>query len=140
MDHKNPWLANLTRQIGPDANAARVSDVIVAKVRDIRAALQAIIGPAGVAALYSRSLHVAGSAYPWLTETVGPIPTREDLPALRSVIAQQNSAEAAAGGLLLLQTFNDLLINLIGRSLTDQLLGPIWVRPPNRNADKDTLT
>jgi hypothetical protein len=122
----------LAHQLGPDADAAHIADVIVSTWQEIGAALRPLIGPGGVAALYTRSIHLAGSAHPWLAVAYEAVPVALDLPALRSVLAQQSIADASAGGFALLETIYALLTNLVGSSLTDELLGSVSTlsRPP----------
>ena len=115
----------LAHELGPGADPAHVADVIVSTWQEIGAALRPLIGPGGVGALYIRSIHLTGSAHPWLAVAHEPVPAAMDLAALRSVLAQQSSADAAAGGFALLETIYALLTNLVGSSLTDQLLGSV---------------
>jgi hypothetical protein len=49
-----------------------------------------------------------------------------DTASLKAALGRQAPAQAAAGGGLLLQTFQDLLLSLIGESLTERLLLPAW--------------
>jgi hypothetical protein len=48
-----------------------------------------------------------------------------DLDGLRTVIAQQNTDDAAAGSSELLQTFYEVLVSLIGPALCEQLLASV---------------
>ena len=57
--------------------------------------------------------------------------TPADLVALRPLLARQSRAQAAAGGVALLQTLDDLLASLIGASLTEQLLGSVGMAHAN---------
>ena len=61
-----------------------------------------------------------------------------DLAALRSVLVQQSSTEAAAGGGDLLQTFHELLASLVGTSLTERQLRSIWAPSANGPPTQDT--
>jgi hypothetical protein len=45
---------------------------------------------------------------------------------MKLLLAQQQSADAAAGSNAVLQTFHALLSTLIGAVLTQQLLGSVW--------------
>ena len=49
-----------------------------------------------------------------------------DLAALKSALAKQSGASAAAGGRALVRSFHDLLTTLIGPSLTERLLLSVW--------------
>jgi hypothetical protein len=123
------WLDSLAHHVGLDVDVAHIADVIVSTLGGIEAVLHPVVGRGGFDALYTRCVYLAGLAYPWLTGARGPVPTPVDLAALRAVLAQQTSAEAAAGGVALLQTLNDLLSTLIGGPLTEQLLGSVVLRP-----------
>jgi hypothetical protein len=111
---------------------------MVATWKEIDAGLAPIIGPRGVAALYKRSLYLTGGAHPWLAGLHEGTPTTMDLAALKSVIAQQSSADAAVGGNALLQTFHQLLASLVGPSLTERLLRPVWADSSTAAPAQDT--
>jgi hypothetical protein len=125
----NRWTAALARSVGTGAEAGGIADAIVSTWREIALALGPIIGRGGVAALYRRSLYLASTAHPWLSSAYEGIDTPMDLTALKLVLVQQGSAGAAAGGGVLLQTFHDLVLSLVGASLTEQLLGNVWALP-----------
>jgi hypothetical protein len=118
--------APLANRVGTDANAAQIADAMAATWKEIDAALTPIIGSRGVVALYKRSLYLTGAAYPWLAGMHDRAPAAIDLAALKSVVAQQSSAQAALGGNALFRTFYQLLGSLIGPSLTERLLHPVW--------------
>jgi hypothetical protein len=125
--HDTPRLADsLARRFGLDADAEHVSGVMISIWQEIEAVLIPIIGRGGLVALYGRGLHLAGAVYPWLLVTPGPLEPM-DLIALRAAVAQQDTAEASAGCTAFLQIFHELLDNLVGSFLTEQLLGSIWV-------------
>lgn len=87
--------------------------------------LTPILGHRGVAALYRRTLNVAGASHPCLIEA-----HESDEPVsfkrLQRVLAQQNPDAAAAATDASLETFHELLNSLIGTSLTQRLLGSVW--------------
>ena len=97
--------------------------------RRIDDALSPIIGRRGVAGLYKRSLSLTRRAHPPLTEVFEGLLTPGDYTALQHTLAQQSGPVALAASVALLQTFNDLLIKLIGLSLTDRLLRPLLDNP-----------
>jgi hypothetical protein len=99
-------------------DSARIADDIVVTWQCIAKALTPIIGPRGVAALLTRSLHLTAQAYPWLEG----MKTDVDVAALKPLLAAQTGDVAAAATTLLLRTFRDLLSALIGYSLTVRLL------------------
>lgn len=114
-------------------NAAQIAGTVVGIYAHIETALAPIIGSRGIAALCKRSVYVAGQTHPWLRGPdawlLGPhadLQAALDLEALRSAIAAQDNAEAAAGAGFLLQTFCEVLTRLVGASLTERLLSSVW--------------
>ena len=132
--------AVLARRPGGPANAAQVADATVAVWREVDAALNSVIGLRGVAALYRRSLFLQRCDYPWLASAVSGPDTAMDLAALKAALAQQDSAVAAAAGGATLQTFHELLISLVGPSLTERLLRSVWTTFSSGSPAQDTPT
>lgn len=130
--------APLANRVGQDANATQIADAMVATWQEIDAALTPIIGSGGVAALYKRSLYLTAAAHPWLAGTREGAQAAIDPAALKSVIAQQSSADAAIGSNALLQTFHQLLGSLIGPSLTERLLRSVWADSSSGPPAQDT--
>lgn len=118
--------ASLASRINGRADAAQIADEIVTMCQEINVALSPIIGRRGVDALYKRSLHLAAPTYPWLAMARDGAQEFMDPAKLKATLAAQSSANAAAGGGALLQTFQDLLASLVGPSLTERLLHPVW--------------
>ena len=116
----------LLRSAGTGVGAQQVVTSIIATCQDIEGALTPVIGPRGVAALFHRSLHLAGQSQPLLAAIHTGSPTVMDLGALKLQLAGQTPADAAAAGALLLHTFHELLGTLIGASLTERLLRSVW--------------
>lgn len=123
-----------------DANSATLADAAVSQWQAIEAALAPIIGNVGVAALYHRSLYLSLKAHPWLEPERSPDVPGMDLPALRALLAGQDAAEASEAIATLLCTFMDLLASLVGASLAERLLGPLWAQRPAGTAAQDTPT
>lgn len=119
--------AFLARRVETGADSAQIAETIAAKFREIENALTPIIGRGGVGALYRRSVHLTGQTHPWLAGAEEGVPTAMDAAPLNALLARQGSADAAAAGALLLQTFYDLLTTLVGPSLTERLLRSVWV-------------
>ena len=117
------WFELSARAAG---NVDSVVSSIIATCQDVDAALTPIIGPRGVAALFNRSIQLAGLTQPLLAGTQSATPTTMDLALLKAQLAGQDPAEAAAAGAALLHTFQELLGTLIGVSLTEQLLHRVW--------------
>lgn len=116
----------LARKVRDGASSAQVADAILAAWRQITSAMAPVIGQRGVAAMYTRSLHLAVAAHPWLGAAQPGGLAAMDLGSLRSALERQGSAEAAAGGGALLLAFHGVVVSLIGPSLCGQLLGAMW--------------
>lgn len=106
--------------------------------RAIDTVLSPIVGQRGVAMLYKRSLYLVSSAHPWLVGLHEGNQTTMDLAALESVFAQQSSQHASIAGGAFLQAFHELLSSLIGPSLTERLLRPVWAPFSSGPSAQDT--
>jgi len=114
--------ANLTHRFEHSTDSLQIADAITSAWQQIDETLRPIIGQHGVEGLYKRSLFLATTSHPWLTNR-DPNPSRPlDIALLGTLVARQSKVEAIAGGALLLHTFYELLANLIGPSLTERLL------------------
>lgn len=120
-------------------DASPIAQETVLRWRDIDAALAPIVGTLGVATLYRRCIFLTGKTYPWLVhDDAGDTPTL-DLAELHGVLAARESAEAAAAGQLLLETFTALIGRLIGTALAERLLAEPPSPLPSGDAAQDTL-
>lgn len=112
----------LSDLVGKGRDAAEIADAIVSAWQQIDVTLSPIIGEGAIVALYKRSVYLAGQAHPWLAGMHNGVPTTMDLAALKALLVQQGSTDAAAGGGALLQAFHGMLTALVGSSLTERLL------------------
>ncbi|HEU4460058.1 MAG TPA: hypothetical protein VFR90_13125 [Methylibium sp.] len=104
-----------------------VADAVVQTWTRIDHALAPIIGAAGVAAMYRRSLHVCALSHPALRHALGPVQRRLEIEPLRAVLQAEDATTAAAQlGAELLLTFDELLSRMVGPSLTERLLRQAW--------------
>jgi hypothetical protein len=119
-------VASLAHRVGPNADIATIAQAIVSTLQSMDAALTPIIGQQGVAALYRRSLQLCISRDPRLAGTYDRAQAAFDLTALQQVLLEQGEVDALFFGELMLTTFYELLITLIGPSLTARLLRDVW--------------
>lgn len=119
------------------ANSARLADAAVLQWEAIDSALAPIIGGSGVAALYHRSLYLNAKTHPWLAHERSTHAFSIDLAALRGLLADREAAEAAAGSSALIHTFTELLASLVGDSLAERLLGPVWAQSQGPTPEQD---
>lgn len=134
-----PLAAPLAHRLPAGAGAAQVATVSCAVWHEIDAALRPIIGPLGVVALFNRSLHLTAAAHPWLASgALRDAAAAFDTTALKALLAQRSAAEALASASALLHTLGGLLAVLIGASLTERLLRPVWAPPTSGPSAPDT--
>ena len=130
----------LAHRVSAYADAGRLADAVVVAWQEIDAALTPIVGPRGFAALYKRSVYVAAQGHPWLMEVHDHALASVNLSDLNSVFKQQSHLEATAGAALLFETFHDLLVSMVGPSLTERLLRSVWVDASSGPTAKDLTT
>jgi hypothetical protein len=132
--------AFLTGAIPDGTSSSKVAEAVSLAFHGIDQALAPIIGKRGVAALYKRTLHLAGGTHAWLAAIEEGVPNAMDVTLLKGKLHEQTAADAAAAGTLLVQTFHEMLTVLIGPSLTQQLLRPVWAAFLSGPSAKDTTT
>jgi hypothetical protein len=121
------------------ADAVRIAEIAVSIWDDVGEALTPIIGQSGVDALFKRSIYLTRTAHPCLhAVNENGLPTG-GLAILQTVLAQQGSIEAIAANAALLQNFHEVLITLIGSSLTERLLRPVWEIPSSGDAAQENM-
>jgi hypothetical protein len=129
----------MAAQPGETIDCAQAADLAIATWHKIDDALSPIIGRAGMAALFKRSLYLARADQPVLTALVDVEIAPGDFASLRETLTQQSSPDAAtAVQAALLKTFLDLLTSLIGAELTERLLRPVRDTPSSGEAVQDT--
>jgi hypothetical protein len=130
--------AFLEGMVPAGASSQDIAEAVAAAFRGIDQALMPIVGVRGVAALYKRSLHLARLTHPWLPHSGEGVATTMDLAALTTDLAKHTADDAAAAGVQLLHTFHGLLSGLIGPSLTERLLRPVWATFLSGRSARDT--
>ncbi|UKE70005.1 MULTISPECIES: hypothetical protein [Xanthomonas translucens group] len=119
----------LARQAAVGIEASVVAASVAATWQQIEQALTPILGARGVAALFKRALFLTKGGFPWLHDAFVAIEASSEHNALdifRVVLSQQSAATAAAGAGAFLSTFHDVLISMIGATLTERLLQSVW--------------
>jgi hypothetical protein len=132
--------APLAHRVNAEADADAIADAVVAVWHEIDLALTPIVGPRGFAALYKRSVYVTGRAHPWLIPVHDNALASVNLSDLSAVFKQQSSLAAKAGAAMLFNTFHDLLVSMVGPSLTERLLRSVWADASGGPTAKDTTT
>ncbi|WP_265942463.1 hypothetical protein [Dechloromonas sp. A34] len=120
----------LVQRAGSGADAKAVADAAISIWHDARVRLAPVIGGQGVDVLLRRSLHLAGRTLPCLAVAGhAGSSTEELLAALQARLASCETALAIEASDALFVTFTELLASLIGQSLAERLLAPIWAPP-----------
>lgn len=122
-------VALLETQAASGTEAPKIAASVVSIWHQIEQALTPILGTRGVAALFKRALFLSMDRFPWLDEAFAAIEAssgRSALDIFGVVLGRQSAASAAAGGGAFLFTFHDVLVSMIGPTLTERLLQPVW--------------
>lgn len=120
-------LAHLVRGGSPDANA--MAEASISTWHKVIAQLTPVIGTRGVDVLFSRSLHITSITFPWIINSGDHGDSSIMLVSIKARLAGHDVDVATEASHKLLLTFTELLTSLIGESLTERLLDPVWVSP-----------
>jgi len=123
-----------------DASSIQIADAATMIWSDISIALSPVIGQRGVDTLTKRCLHLQKLNYTSLKTISDEQIIPSDFHALHSILAYETNTNALLINNALLNTFYELLSNLIGTSLTLQLLHSVVDTPSNGDAEQDTLS
>lgn len=116
-------IANLMAQ-----QPGNIADAAIAHWEKLAREIVVIVGEAGFALLYERSVQRAQSTFPWLPTGYSPRPPPNSrrFAELGMRLADQTPAHASAAHRLLLTLFTDILASLIGEQLTASILRSAW--------------
>lgn len=92
---------------------------------DIDAHLSPVIGRATVVGLYKRSLSLIVASQPILISVYEQTPESGCYKTLQDVLSKQSAYAASYAQDELLATFQELLSQLVGASVTEKLIGPV---------------
>ncbi len=102
------------------------SETAAALLLPLSRKLTTIIGQNGFQTLYDRSLHTAAKHYPWLIAAADASARLSDPEKLKAALCKQPVDQASHATVLLFSTLLELLVCLIGQSLTTNLLRDAW--------------
>jgi len=128
--HHEAIRRTLARSAGDSPDASAIAEATLTTWRQVADRRAPVIGARGVDALFSRSLHVTSKTFPWLAMAGNNGNGAALLAGLKLRLAGQETAAAAEASDALLVNFTELLATLIGASLTERLLAPVWLPPP----------
>ena len=85
-----------------------------------------IVGEIGFNSLYSRSISLTQSKFPWIAASSKLPLTDQRFSELKMVFEGQTPGKVSEANCLLLITFTDILASLIGEQLTSTILISAW--------------
>ena len=127
----------LAHSAGGDPDASAVAEATLSIWHQVAALLAPVVGARGVEILFSRSLHLTSAAFPWLATAGDQGDNAALLASIKTRLAGRGTDVAVEASYTLLVTVTELLATLIGESLTERLLGPVWVPTPP-TSEKET--
>lgn len=129
----------LAHRAGVAPDAGRVAEAALGIWQQVADRLAPVIGVQGVAILFSRALHLTRTDFPWLALAGGHVESAAQLASLKARLAERDPDDATAASYSLLVNVIEILATLLGESLTERLLEPVWVSTPP-SAAKETLS
>lgn len=111
---------------GSGADSSAIADAAVRTWTRAASVLAPLIGEGGMRALYTRSLHLTRSTFPWLATVEEPAQVDAPFTDLRASLEHREPVEAIDASTALLVTFAELLVTLIGEALSMRLLSSAW--------------
>lgn len=103
-----------------------VADAALSLWEQMAAQIISIVGEGGFNSLYTRSVFLTQSTFPWLAASALSPQAEHRFAQLKISFEGQTPAEASAANSLLLLTFTDILAALIGEQLTTSILRSAW--------------
>lgn len=115
----------------------KVADAAIDLWEQMATQIISIVGEGGFNSLYVRSVFLTRSTFPWLA--TGPLPPQADqrFAGLKMSIEGRTPAQASEANSLLLITFTDILVSLIGEQLTTSILRSAWGDDASHRAGKE---
>jgi hypothetical protein len=120
---------SLAERAGGAPDASAIAEATISTWHHVVAQIIPVIGTGGVDVLFNRSLHLTCTAFPWLTIRGDHRDSAVLLASIKERIAGREPDVAAEASYTLLVTFIELLMTLIGKSLTERLLSSVWEPP-----------
>ena len=124
----------LKQRAGSSPGPNAIPEATASTWRLVEAQLRPVIGARGLDVLFRRALHQSMTAFPWLAASMNRGGSAGPLPGLMACLAAQQTAAAAEAASALMLAFAELLATLIGESLTERLLAPVWARASEQEA------
>lgn len=113
------------------------SDAAVLLWEQMATQIISIVGEGGFNALFARSVFLTQSAFPWIAACALSPQADHRFAQLKTCLEAQAPTQASAANSLLLITFTDILVSLIGDQLTANILHTAWGSVASDTAGKE---
>ena len=130
----------LAREAGTGANAPAIAAAARRAYERLAEQLTPLIGDAGVAAIYARSLHLTERNVRGLASVRASAQGDAPFALLQRSLEQQEPAVATEHAVAVLATACELLALFIGEGLTTRLLGQAWPDDFAGDTTEETIT
>ncbi|MFZ1548636.1 MAG: hypothetical protein WAT12_16325 [Candidatus Nitrotoga sp.] len=107
-------------------NPDQVVDAAIKLWEQMATEVISIVGEGGFNSLYTRSIFLTQSTFPWVAASSKLLLTDQRFAELKKDFEAQTPAQASEANCLLLITFTDILASLIGEQLTTTILSSAW--------------
>lgn len=114
-----------------------VADAAINLWEQMAVQIISIVGKGGFNSLYARSVFITQATFPWLEVRSVSSQAEHPFTELRMSFQGQESAQVIEANSVLLITFTDILVSLIGEQLTTRILHSAWGNDASIQADKD---
>jgi hypothetical protein len=118
-------------------HSENAADVAVNLWTQLASQLISIVGEGGFDSLYARSVFLSQSKFPWLSTDLSFDQPDHRFAELKSNLEKQSSVQASEASILLLITFTDILVTLIGEQLASSILRSAWGNDASDRAGKE---
>ena len=129
----------LAHRAGDSPDAGVIAEATLNTWCQMFARLSPVIGTRGTDVLFDRTLHLTITAYPWLAMAGDQRDSDSLLASLKTCLAGREPDAATEASYTILTTFVELLTTLIGESLTERLLSPVWA-PPTQTSEQERVS
>jgi hypothetical protein len=130
--------AHVAQLAATGATAAELAAAAGEDWRAIEAVLSPIVGGRGFVAIVQRSLHLLDQSQQVLIDVESIVAGSDPIDAWQQALSAHSPADACEASARLLHVFCHLLAALIGGSLSERLLRPVWDRPARGAEGQDS--
>lgn len=127
----------LAKQIDKSADVNAVTDTMVTLCQQVAQRVDPIIGMHGTEVIFNRSIKLTGQDYPWLVLPDKQSNSADKIHDFLKAFEYKHANQVSSASYRLLLTFSQILIDLIGESLTSRLLNPVFIPSAAGNPKKN---